>query len=57
MRAAAQETEAQITLSKGSKEIGRRRCICDFGKRGVHEIKHIYFLQKASARHEKQLPP
>lgn len=44
VRAAAQETEAQITLSNGSKEIRRRQYICDFGKRGVHEIKHISFL-------------
>ena len=44
VRAAAQETEDQVTLSNGSKEIGRRRYICDFGKRGVHEIKHIIFL-------------
>lgn len=44
VRAAAQETEDQVTLSNGSKEIGRRRYICDFGKRAVHEIKHIFLL-------------
>ena len=40
---------------------GKGRYICDFGERGVHAIKHIFFCRKfvksceASASHEKQL--
>ena len=63
MRTAAQETAPQIALRNCFKETGGRggQYICDFGKGGVHAIKHVYFLEsfcwshEASASHEKQL--
>ena len=62
MRAAAQETTPQIALEKLFQTgRGEGQYICDFGKGGIHAIKHIYFLEsfprshEASASHEKQL--
>ena len=46
MRTAAQETAPQITLRDCSKQgRGEGQYICDFGKGGLHEIKHVYFLE------------
>ena len=65
MRTAAQETALQIVLRNCFKDMQGRggQYICDFGKGGVHAIKHIYFLEsfrwshEASASHEKQSSP
>ena len=46
MRTAAQETAPQITLRDCSKQgRGEGQYICDSGKGGLHEIKHVYFLE------------
>ena len=66
MRMAAWETAPHIALRNCSKEMGLgvgRQYICDFGKGGVHAIKHVFFVEsfcwfhKAFASHEKQLSP
>ena len=49
MRTAAQETAPQIALRNCSKDAEWGcQCICDFGKGGLHAIRHIFF-QKISA--------
>ena len=64
MKTLAQETAFQIALRNCSQEVrGKGQYICDFGKGGVHEIKHVY-LKKVSASlleviasHEEQMSP
>ena len=59
MRTVLWETAPQITLRNCSKG-GGGQYLCDFGKKGVHAIKQVYFLEsvcwshKVSASHEKQ---
>ena len=59
MRTEVWETGSQIALRSCSKEVGEGQYICDFGKRRVYAIKHIYFSAnvcwscEASANHEK----
>ena len=63
MRTVAEKTAPQIALRDCSEEAGRKgQYICDFGERGIHAIKYIFFqkvsasLMKLFASHEKQWP-
>ena len=62
MKTAAWEPAPQIVLRNCPKEVaGKGQYICNFGKGGVHAIKHIFFVDsfcwfhEAFASHEKQL--
>ena len=47
MRTIAREMAFQIALRNRSKELGGKgQYICDFGKGGIHAIKHIFFCRR-----------
>ena len=56
MRTAAWETAPQIALRNNSKEVrGKGQHICDFGKGGVHEIKHKFFVEDFAGHGHHQM--
>ena len=57
IRTAAWETAPQIALRNCSREVeGEGQYIYDFGKGGVHAIKHLPYL-RLSARHQGLMSP
>ena len=63
IRTAAWETAPPIALRNFQRGTGKRQYILDFGKKGAHAIKHIFFIEsfcwryETSAGHEKQISP